>query len=118
VEEGQLQQAAASDRKAAIADEAVAEAKRDEATAELREASRAAAEDQGAARARAERAESAAKRQQDREHATADRQAHQQEVAGREAAERRADALAETRLDQAEEIAADADSSEQEETAE
>ena len=39
VEEGQLQQAAASDRKAALADEAVADAKRAEATREMREPS-------------------------------------------------------------------------------
>ncbi len=118
VEEGQLQQAAARDRKAALADEAVAEAKRDEATADLREASREAAELKGAARARAEREESAVKHQQDAEHAVADRQADQQATAGRKAAERRADELAETRLDQAEEIAADADSTEQEAAAE
>ncbi|HSO65700.1 MAG TPA: hypothetical protein VLQ78_11415, partial [Ornithinibacter sp.] len=44
VQEGQLQQAAASNRKAALADEAVADAKAEEATQEMREASREAAQ--------------------------------------------------------------------------
>ena len=59
VEEGQLQQAAASDRKAALADEAVADAKREEAAQEIREAGREAAGLKGAARAEAQREESA-----------------------------------------------------------
>ena len=49
MEEGQLQQAEARNRKAAVADEAVADAKREEAAQELREASREAAEQKGAA---------------------------------------------------------------------
>ena len=44
VEEGQLQQAEARNRKAAVADEAVADAKREEAAQEMRETSREAAE--------------------------------------------------------------------------
>ena len=44
VEEGQLQQAAAHHRKAALADEVVADARREEAAQELRDASRKAAE--------------------------------------------------------------------------
>jgi uncharacterized protein YjbJ (UPF0337 family) len=112
VEEGQLQQAAASDRRAALADDAVADAKRQEATAEMRQAGREAAELQGAARARAELEESAVQRQREREHAVAAGEAHRQQVAGREAAEERADALAESRLRDAEAIAADADATE------
>ena len=71
VEEGQLQQAAARDRKAALADEAVAEAKADEATESMSEASREAAEAKGAARARAESERSRVQRQRDSEHALA-----------------------------------------------
>jgi uncharacterized protein YjbJ (UPF0337 family) len=44
VEEGQLQQAEARQRKEAVADEAVAEAKQQEAAQELRETNRAAVE--------------------------------------------------------------------------
>ena len=118
VEEGQLQQAAARDRKAALADEAVADAKAEEATQAMREASLEAAEAKGAARAEAERERSRVQRQRDGEHADAAREAHQQESAGRDAAERRADELAESRLREAEAIAADADSTEQEAAAE
>src|SRR6478672_6948072 len=90
VEEGQLQQAAASDRKTALADEAVAEAKRDEA--------REAAELKGVARAKAEREQSRVERQREGEHAVAAQEARQQEAAGRRAAEQQADELAERRL--------------------
>jgi uncharacterized protein YjbJ (UPF0337 family) len=113
VEEGQLQQAAAKDRKAALADEAVAESKREEATADLRQASREAAELQGAARADAEVEKARVERDRDIERTAAAGQAHQQELAGRQAAEQRARDLAERRLREAEAIAADADSTEQ-----
>ena len=65
VEEGQLQQEEARNRKAAVADEAIADAKREEATQELRETSRETAEQKGEARARAEQEEAAAQRQRD-----------------------------------------------------
>src|SRR3978361_2025147 len=94
VEEGQLQQAEASNRKAAVAAEAVAEAKREEAAQALRETSPEAAEARGGGRGRAEPAAAA-------------REAEQREAAEREAAERRADELAESRLREADAIAAD-----------
>src|SRR3954465_4328169 len=60
VEEGQLQQAEARNRKTAVADEAVADAKRAEADQELTEAAREAAEKKQTARAQARREESLA----------------------------------------------------------
>jgi uncharacterized protein YjbJ (UPF0337 family) len=118
VQEGQLQQAEASHRKAAVADEAIADAKAEEATQKLGQASHEAAQLKGAARARAEQEESRVQRQREGEHAVAASEAHQQEVAGREAAERRADELAESRLRKAEAIAADAESTEKDAAAE
>jgi uncharacterized protein YjbJ (UPF0337 family) len=118
VEEGQLQQAEARHRKAAVADEAVADAKREEAVQDLRETSSEAAEQEGAARAQAEREESAVERQRADEHEVAARAAEQQEAAGREAAEQRADALAESRLGGAEALEDDATATEQQAAAE
>jgi len=112
VEEGQLQQAAASGREAALADEAVADVKRQEATDELGEASRMAAEETGAARAEAEREKSRVQRQREDEHAAAAAEATKQESAGRAAAEQRADQLAKTRLREAEALTTDADATE------
>src|SRR5687767_14984093 len=102
VEEGQLQQAEARNRKAALADEAIADAKREEAARELRETNREVAEQKGAASVHAQREESAAEQQRESEHRVADRVAEQQEAAGRESAEQQAEALAETRLREAE----------------
>ena len=113
VEEGQLQQTEAANRKAAVADEAIAEAKRGEAAQELREANRDAAVAKGAARTQAQRDESAAERQRQAEHDLAARDAEREESAGREAAERHADALAESRLRDAEAIAAEAEATEE-----
>jgi uncharacterized protein YjbJ (UPF0337 family) len=118
VEEGQLQQAEARNRKTAVADEAVADAKRAEANQELTEAAREAAEKKQAARAHAEREESLANGQRETEHTAAAREAERQENAGREAAEERAEQLAESRLRGAEAIAADATSTEQQAVAE
>jgi uncharacterized protein YjbJ (UPF0337 family) len=116
VEEGQLQQAEAANRKAAVADDAIADAKREEAAQELREANSEAAEEKGEARVQAQREESTVERQREGEHAVAARGADQQEAAGRDAAERQAEQLAESRLRDAEAIAADADSTEQQAT--
>jgi uncharacterized protein YjbJ (UPF0337 family) len=118
VEEGQLEQAAARDRKSALADEAIADAKRDEATQDMREASRQAAEEKGKARAEAEREKSSVQRQREAEHAVADSEARTQETADRQAAEQQADELAESRLREAAAIMADADTTEQAATAE
>ena len=116
VEEGQLQQAEAANRKAAVADDAIAEAKREEAAQELREANSEAAEEKGEARVQAQHEESSVERQREGEHAVAAKSADQQEAAGREAAERQAEQLAESRLRDAEAIADDADSTEQQTT--
>ncbi|MCY7401264.1 MAG: hypothetical protein LH477_09935 [Nocardioides sp.] len=113
VEEGQLQQSGASTRRAAIADEAVADAKRKEAVQELRETDREAGKEKKAARDQAEHEESVVDGQRAGEHATAERDAERQEAEGREAAERRADEVAESRLRDAEAIAADATATEQ-----
>lgn len=118
VEEGQLQQAESRNRKAAVADEAVADAKQEEAAQTLGETSREAADQKETAHARAEREEALVERQRANEHAVAAHDAVEQEVAGREAAGRRADELAESRLRDAEAIAADATSTEQKARAE
>src|SRR3712207_9469645 len=57
VEEGQLQQAEAKRRKEAVADQAIADAKQQEAAEELRESSIEAAQQKGEARAQAAREE-------------------------------------------------------------
>jgi uncharacterized protein YjbJ (UPF0337 family) len=113
VEEGQLQQAEARSRKGAVADEAIADAKRQEAEQETRETSREAAEQKGAASAQAEQEKSDAARQRAHEHELAARDAELQQAVGNQAAEERAEELAETRLHEAEAIAAGADSTEQ-----
>lgn len=118
VEEGQLQQAEARNRKAAVADDAIADAKRDDAAREMRDASREAAEQKGTARAQAQREESVVERQRESEHAVAARDAAVQEAEGRESAEQRADELAESRLHDAEALAADATYTEQQAAAE
>jgi uncharacterized protein YjbJ (UPF0337 family) len=118
VEEGQLQQAEARNRKAAVADEAVADAKREEAAQELSEANQEAAQQQSAAQAQADREEAVAQRQRASEHAVAEREAEQVEAAGEAAAERRADEVAESRVRDAAALAADATTTEQQAAAE
>ncbi|MCW2844188.1 MAG: hypothetical protein JWN22_2104 [Nocardioides sp.] len=112
VQEGQLQQAEARERKAAVADEAVAQAKRDEALQDVQESNVEAAQRKNAARAAAERQESAVERQRADEHAVAERTGDRQEAVGLVAAEQRADELAATRLDEADQIEQDADAAE------
>ncbi|MCW2771481.1 MAG: hypothetical protein JWR27_2914 [Aeromicrobium sp.] len=111
-EEGQLQQAEAKHRKAAVADEALADAKRREAADELRETTHEAAAEKEAAHDKADLAQRAVDSQRSEEHAEAERAATQQEAVERQAAQQRADDLAESRLDDAEALAADADSTE------
>jgi uncharacterized protein YjbJ (UPF0337 family) len=118
VEEGRLQQAEAANRKAAAADEAIADAKREEAAQELRETNLEAAQEKSAARAQADREESAVERQKEGEHAVAAQDAKQQEAAGRATAEQQADQLAESRLRDAEAMEDDAASTEQHATTE
>lgn len=112
VEEGQLQQVEARNRKTALADEAIADAKQEEAAHEVAESSRDAAEQKGMARAQAHREESAVERQRATEHASATRDAAEQQAEGQELAERRAEQLAESSLRDAEATAADATSTE------
>src|SRR3954451_20085765 len=69
VEEGQLQQAEARNRKEAVADDAVADAKQQEAAREIREAGREAAQEKAAAGAQAAQEESAVERRRAVEHA-------------------------------------------------
>ena len=91
VEEGQLQQAEAGHRRSAVADEAVADAKREEASQEIREAEREAAQQKGSAQAAAARQEGAVEQQRAAQHAAAEREAEAVEVAaarGRRAARR------------------------------
>jgi uncharacterized protein YjbJ (UPF0337 family) len=118
VEEGQLQQAEARNRKAALADEAIADAEREDAARGLRETNREVAEEKGAASVHAQREESVVQRQRESEHVVAERDAEQQEATGRESAEQQAEALAETRLREAEATAADAASAENKAAAE
>src|SRR3712207_2208759 len=94
VEEGQLQQAEARNRKEAVADEAIADAKREVATEELRETTVEAAQQEAAARAQAQREESLAEHQRQGEYAVAEREAQRQEAVGEQVAQQRADQLA------------------------
>ena len=115
VEEGQLQQAAAGDRKAALADEAVADAGgRKRRVRELRQAGREAAEVQGATRAEAQRDEARVEQQRfGRARGRRRYEALQQETAAR-GPPSSGPTDAETRLREAEAIAAHADSTERE----
>ncbi|HSK25747.1 MAG TPA: hypothetical protein VK894_02420 [Jiangellales bacterium] len=118
VEEGQLQQAEAKNRKQAVADEAVADAKREEALHAIRAADRNAARQQNAAHVQAQQEEADVERERASEHAVAAREAGRGEAAGVEAAEEKAEALAESRLREAAGLAKEAISTEQESVAE
>lgn len=109
VDEGQLQQEEARHRKEALSEEAIAEAKREEAADQYRKDTREAAEQKDGARREADQEESAAERQRVDEAQTAEREAALIEAAGREAAEERAEDLAESRLREAENIEGEAD---------
>ena len=118
VEEGQLQQAEARKRKAAVAEEAIANAKREEAVAEVSEKTREAAEQKNAARAQAQREEAVIERQRQTERAVAAQEGAREESIRKAAAEREADKVAETRQREAVELATDATSTEQQAAAE
>ncbi|MEJ7634828.1 hypothetical protein [Aeromicrobium sp.] len=118
VEEGHLQQAEASSRKAAVADEAIADAKRDEAAQELRETNHEAAAERETAQDQADKAQSAVDRERKDEHAVAARDAERVESEARVAAEQRSEQIVEDRLNEVETIAADATATEQEAVAE
>ncbi len=113
VEEGQLQQAEASNRREAVAEEAIADVKRADATEELREANREATGQKAAAAAQAQREESAVEHQRAAERTEAERAAEEKEALGREAAEKHGADVAETRLREAESLEKDASSTEQ-----
>lgn len=118
VEEGQLQQAEAANRKEALADEAIADAKREEAVQDLNETTREATNEKGAARVDAEREGATIQQQRDNERALADADAARQEAADKDMAEKRADELAEARIREAEDLAEDATSIDQQTTSE
>jgi uncharacterized protein YjbJ (UPF0337 family) len=113
VEEGQLQQAEARKRKAALADEAVADDKLSKAAHELHQTSREAAEQTQAAHAQAEREKAVVEQQRATEHAAADRNAERQEASDRAIAEETADKVADSRLREAEALATEATAIEQ-----
>lgn len=108
VQEGQLQQAEARNRKDALAEEAVADAKQEEAAQELRETNREVAEQERETRTQAEHDKAVAEQQRAGEHAVAERDAERQQAVAEETAERRAEELAEARLQESESLAADA----------
>ena len=112
VEEGQLQQAEAASRKAAIAQDAVATARRDQTAQELREANREASEEKAAAGAQAAHEETAVEHQRESAHAAAAREAEREEAVDRVNAERQAEQLAESRLRDAEAMTTEAASTE------
>jgi len=108
VEEGQLQQAEARTRKAALVDEAVADAKLSKAAQERDETSRETGEQTRAAGDQAERETSAVEQQRASEHAAADQDAERQEATNRTAARETADKLAASRLREADVLATEA----------
>jgi uncharacterized protein YjbJ (UPF0337 family) len=118
VEEGQLQQVEARDRKDAAADQAIASATREEAQQELSRAHREAAAQTNAAHAEAARDKSDIERQREREHAAAAQSADIQARQRSEAAEQRADEIADAGLRDAVAATREAESAEQEAAAE
>ena len=118
VEEGRLQQAEAQHRKAAVTDQAIADAKRQEAAQELRETNHEAAAEKESAHDRADMAQRGVERERAAEHDAAESAAATQEAVGRQAAEQQADHIAESRLREAESLSADAESIEQHAAAE
>ncbi|WP_040320679.1 hypothetical protein [Aeromicrobium marinum] len=118
VEEGQIQQAEADRRKAAIADEAVADVKRSEAVQDLQQTDREVADQQHAAGRRADREVSDAERERQDAHLAAARDAAATEARGHDAAEQRAEQVAESRLTEAETLESAAESTEQKAAAE
>jgi uncharacterized protein YjbJ (UPF0337 family) len=118
VQEGQLQQAEARNRKSALADEAVADAKQEEAASQLGRTVSDVAEQERESRSQAEHEETVAEQQRAGEHADADRAADHQQAAGEQTAERQAEELAETRLRESEALATDATVTEQQSAAE
>jgi len=113
VEEGQLQQAEARKRKAALADDAVAEAKLTNAAQDMGETIRGTVEERHAGRAQAEREKLLVEQQRASEHAAATKDAGRLEASGRQAAERDAEQLAESRLREADALAGEASAVEQ-----
>jgi uncharacterized protein YjbJ (UPF0337 family) len=115
-EKGRLQQAEAKHRKDAVAEEAIADAKKQKAAEDLREANHETAAEREAAQDRADKAQRAVDGIRDAEHADAERIAAEQEAIERRAAEQRADDVAAAGINEAEGLAADASSTEQQAT--
>lgn len=118
VEEGQLQQVEASNRKSAVADAAIADAAREDAAQQVRDANVEAAEQTNAAHLEAERDRSAAELQQEREHTAAAQSAAAREAHESRLAEDRADRVAEAGLQDAADVAREAELAEQQAAAE
>lgn len=113
VEEGHVQQAEAGRRKEAVADEAIAGAKRAEAAEEVREADLEGAREESAARVEANRQERTAEHERAREHSAAEQAAARDEAAGRAAAEERAVRAGQEQLREGQELAVEAGAAEQ-----
>lgn len=118
VEKGRIQQAEAQRRKDSLTEEALANAKKQQAAEELREANHKIATEREDAQDRADKAQRAVEKEKAAEHAEAERIGAQQEAIGRRAAEQRADDLAATRMNEAREVSADAATIEEEAQAE
>jgi uncharacterized protein YjbJ (UPF0337 family) len=118
VEEGQLQQAEALNRKEAAAYEAIADAERTLAADELRKSSREADAQKQAAHDAAAWEQAHVKKQRDSEYLAAARDGERQQVQGDKAARAHADEVAEAGLREAAAIAEEADATEQEAQAE
>lgn len=118
VEEGQLQQAEARNRREAVAESAVAAAKRDEAVEGLQETRQETAAQRQQADAVARQEEAAAERERAAKLASAEREADRREAEGLEAAEERADDVAARRADEADRLDRSADATEEQTAAE
>ena len=118
VQEGQLQQEESRHRKAAVADQAIAEAKQEEAAEELQDTTREVDQQRDAVHARAAQEESLVDQQRGSEHSAAEQEAARLEAARADAAEQHADRVAETRLQEAESLREDADRTEEQAAAE
>lgn len=118
VEEGQLQQAEAQNRKEAAAYDAIADAERSQAAQELRDSSREAQSQKQAAEAAAARDEADVQQQRAVDHAAADRDAQLRKLHADQAAKAHGDKVAEGGLREAAAIAGEAEATEQQAQAE
>ena len=118
IEEGQLQQAEARNRKEATAEHAIAEAMRAGAAQQLSESSREAQSKKDAARVAANQERADVEHQRDSEYAAANRDANLRERHGDQAAQAHGDQVAEAGLREAAALSEEADATEQQADAE